>query len=120
MDTRIATATRLTLAALMATGLVHAQPHGDHDHARTQTAAPITQAAADELAEGEIRRIDPSSGRVTIRHGLIKSLDMPPMTMVFTAAEPGLLNNLKVGDKIRFAVEQRQGKMVVTRIVAAP
>jgi len=45
---------------------------------------------------------------------------MPPMTMVFTAAEPGLLNNLKVGDKIRFVVEQQQGKLIVTRIVPAP
>ncbi|MBA4260719.1 MAG: copper-binding protein [Comamonadaceae bacterium] len=107
--------TTLSLAALMALGSAFAQPHSDHGHAQAQA----TSAAANDLTDGEVRRIDAAAGKVTIKHGEIKSLDMPPMTMVFTAAEPGLLNNLKVGDKIRFVVEQQQGKMVVTRIVPA-
>lgn len=107
--------TTLSLAALMALGPVFAQPHSDHGHAQTQA----TPAAANDLTDGEVRRIDAAAGKVTIKHGEIKSLDMPPMTMVFTVAESGLLNNLKVGDKIRFVVEQQQGKMVVTRIVPA-
>ena len=106
----------LSLVALMATGPTWAQAQHDHAHGATPTAP----ATADELADGEVRRIDTSTQKVTIKHGEIKSLDMPPMTMVFTAAEPGLLSNLKVGDKIRFAVEQQQGKMTVTRIVPAP
>lgn len=110
----------LSLAPLLPTGMAIAQPHGGHDHAPTSTPAPATQAVTQDLAEGEIRRIDASTGRVTIRHGVIKSIDMPPMTMVFHAAEPGLLNNLKVGDKIRFAAEQQQGKIIVTRIELAP
>lgn len=117
---RIAFAAAVSLAALVASGAVIAQPHGGHDHAAASTPVPATSAVTQDLAEGEIRRIDVSTGRVTIRHGYIKSLDMPPMTMVFTAAEPGLLNNLKVGDKVRFAAEQQQGKITVTRIELAP
>ncbi len=116
----IAATAALSLAPLLPTGMVIAQPHGGHDHASAATSAHATQAATQDLAEGEIRRIDASTGRVTIRHGFIKSLDMPPMTMVFTATEPGLLNNLKVGDKVRFAAKQQQGKIIVTQIVAAP
>jgi len=86
-------------------------------HAQTP-AAPAATAA--DLTDGEVRRIDAAASKLTIKHGEIKHLDMPPMTMVFTAAEPGLLNNLKVGDKIRFVVEQQQGKLIVTRIVPAP
>ncbi len=114
----IAALATLSLAALMAAGPSQAQAQAQHDH--THGAAPATLTTTEELADGEVRRIDTTTQKITIKHGDIKSLDMPPMTMVFTAAEPGLLNNLKVGDKIRFAVEQRQGKMTVTRIVPAP
>lgn len=67
-------------------------------------------ATAADLTDGEVRRIDAAASKLTIKHGEIKHLDMPPMTMVFTAAEPGLLNNLKVGDKIRFVVEPTAGQ----------
>ncbi len=114
----------LTIVVLVTWGTANAQPHGAHgSHGQSPTASEavaVAQAETDELAEGEIRRIDASTGRVTIRHGVIKSMDMPPMTMVFTAAEPGLLNNFQVGDKIRFAAEQQQGKFIVTRIVTMP
>jgi Cu/Ag efflux protein CusF len=121
MNIRLIAATAaLSLVPLLPAGMVIAQPHGGHDHTPVSTPALGTPAVTEDLAEGEIRRIDASTGRVTIRHGVIKSLDMPPMTMVFHAAEPGLLNNLKVGDKIRFAAEQQQGKIIVTRIELAP
>ncbi len=115
---RIAALATLSLATLMAPPSWAKAQH-DHTHGATPT-TPTTPATTEELADGEVRRIDTTTQKITIKHGDIKSLDMPPMTMVFTAAEPGLLNNLKVGDKIRFAVEQRQGKMTVTRIVPAP
>lgn len=104
--------------ALMLAGPTFAQspPPDHHGHAQT-TATPTASA---DLTDGEVRRIDTATNKLTIRHGEIKNLDMPPMTMVFTVADPGLLSKLKVGDKIRFVVEQQQGKLVVTRIVPAP
>ena len=70
-------------------------------------------------AEAEVRRVDTGAGKVTLKHGEIRNLDMPPMTMVFTVAEPAMLGNLKVGDKVRFVVEQQNGKMVITKITPA-
>ncbi|MFM7570729.1 MAG: copper-binding protein, partial [Betaproteobacteria bacterium] len=43
-------------------------------------------------------------GRITLRHGEIRSLDMPPMTMVFQVANPSMLASLAPGDRIRFQV----------------
>ena len=45
-----------------------------------------TEATNAETAytEGEVKRVDLSLGKITIKHGFIKNLDMPPMTMVFT------------------------------------
>jgi Cu/Ag efflux protein CusF len=55
-----------------------------------------------------------------LKHGEIKSLDMPPMTMVFQVRDPELLNKVKPGDKVRFSAESREGAIVVTAMEAAP
>ncbi len=75
-------------------------------------------ALASELAEGEVRKIDAAAGKLTLKHGEIKRLEMPPMTMVFRVRDPALLAPLKVGDKIRFDVEKQGAAYVVTRIEA--
>ena len=72
------------------------------------------------MTDGEIRKIDLDAGKVTIRHGEIKHLDMPGMTMVFTAKDKALLSNIKAGDKVKFMVVHEDGKMVVTDIQPAP
>ena len=78
-----------------------ADDHGGHHGAHHGGAAPGGADAG--LAEGTVRKIDPSAGRLTISHGPLESLGMPAMTMVFRATDPGQLDRLKVGDRIRFA-----------------
>jgi Cu(I)/Ag(I) efflux system periplasmic protein CusF len=80
---------------------------------------PATAAATDEMVDGEIRKVDKGSAKITIKHGEIKRLDMPPMTMVFQVKEPALLDKVKAGDKVRFRAEQTPGGFVVTAIDAA-
>lgn len=82
--------------------------------------ATVISHQAGQLAEGEIRRINLETGKLTIRHGEIKSLDMPPMTMVFTVTDQGLLAGLKVGDRIRFAAVHEGGQYGVTDIQRVP
>jgi len=65
-------------------------------------------------AEGEIRKIDKEAGKITIKHGPIEAMDMPGMTMVFRAADPGLLDKLKVGEAIMFTVEKQNGAFFIT------
>ena len=72
-----------------------------------------------DMAEGEIRKVSKDTGKLTIKHGPIKSLDMPPMTMVFTAKNPALLDKVAVGDKVRFSVVDEGGQMLVTDIQPA-
>jgi Cu/Ag efflux protein CusF len=76
--------------------------------------------ATDALSDGEVRKIDKETGKITIKHGPIKHLDMPPMSMVFTAKDKALLDKVKVGDKIRFMAADEGGKMIVTDIQPAP
>jgi Cu(I)/Ag(I) efflux system periplasmic protein CusF len=79
----------------------------------------LAQTAAD-MATGEVRKVDKAAGKITLKHGDIKSLDMPAMTMVFQVRDPALLDKVKPGDKVRFSAESRDGAIVVTAIEAAP
>ena len=76
------------------------------------------QATA-ELAEAEVRRVDKDARKVTLKHGPIKSLDMPPMTMVFQVRDAALLERMTVGEKILFSAEKQQGAYVVTDVKPA-
>ena len=81
--------------------------------------AAFASAAAAELADGEIRKIDKANGKLTIRHGPLEHLDMPGMTMVFGVKEAALLEKVQVGDKVRFDAQKVEGRIVVTRIEPA-
>ena len=92
-----------------------ADSHSSHHPAIA--ASPEPQA---ELSEGEITRWDPRTLRLTLKHGEIKNLDMPPMTMVFRVADSSVVGDLKPGDKVRFRAEQVSGAYHVQRIEKAP
>lgn len=96
-----------------------AQTAVDHSHHAKPADVTMAPAAAAELADGEVRRIDADAGKVTLKHGDIKSLDMPPMTMVFHA-DKALLGSLKVGDKVRFKAVLNSGKYTVVDIQPRP
>jgi Cu/Ag efflux protein CusF len=68
------------------------------------------------MSDAEVRRVDKGAGKITLRHGEIKHLDMPPMTMVFQVRDVKMLDNLKAGDKVRFSADQQQGAYVVTAV----
>ncbi|WP_343735363.1 copper-binding protein [Acidovorax sp.] len=83
-------------------------------------AAAASTAPQAELSEGEITRWDPRTLRLTLKHGEIKNLEMPPMTMVFRVADASVVGDLKPGDKVRFRAEQVSGAYHVQRIEKAP
>lgn len=73
-------------------------------------------ASAADMVDGEIRKVDVGNRKITIKHGEIKNLDMPGMTMVFQARDPALLGKVKAGDKVRFQAEKDGTAFVVTVI----
>jgi Cu(I)/Ag(I) efflux system protein CusF len=69
--------------------------------------------------DGVIKKIDLPAGKVTIAHGEIVNLKMPPMTMSFKAKDPAMLKQWKEGDKIRFRSAEVKGVLTVYSIEAA-
>ena len=96
----------------------HAAHHTESSTAGRQAEAlPSTDATtAAEMSEGVVRKVDAEQKKITIRHGELKNLDMPPMTMVFQVADPAFVEQVNVGDEVKFVAEKREGKYTVMRI----
>lgn len=88
--------------------------------------APLSQVLADEhdgrhaastaLTAGEVKKVDKDTGKVTIKHGPIKNLDMPGMTMIFRVKDAAMLDQIKAGDKINFAADKVNGAFTLMQI----
>jgi Cu/Ag efflux protein CusF len=98
----------LLAAALLAPPVYAQQTSGGHDAHHPAT-----------LSEGEVRKVDKSAKKITIKHGPLANLDMPPMTMVFQVKDPALLDKVKAGDKVKFKAEKVGGAFTVMSIEPA-
>ncbi|MDP2017694.1 copper-binding protein [Hydrogenophaga sp.] len=105
-----ATALSMSLPSMAQTTMDHSKMGMDQ--------GKMGMAAAPGMTDGEVRKIDKENGKITIKHGEIKHMDMPPMSMVFNVKDKAMLDKVQVGEKIQFIVVQDAGKMVVTDIKA--
>ena len=104
--------------------------HADHDHSTPDGMAQHMQmmqadtasgaAAQSHAAEGVVRKIDPATGKITLRHGPIPSLGMGAMTMNYQVRDKALVEGLKTGDAVTFTAEKVDGAYVVTAISRKP
>lgn len=93
----------------------HAADNGTMKLAATSEAAK----SAYPMSQGEVKKVDKQAGKITIKHGPLQNLGMPGMTMAFRVKEPAMLDRIKVGDQIRFVVEDMNGTLTVTQAEVA-
>ena len=104
--------------SFMALGLAFsasAMAQMDHNTHTAQATKPVA-APVDATAMGEalIKKVDKTKGTVTLQHGALPN-GMPPMTMAYKVKDAAWLEQLKVGQKIRFATDPADGGMTVLR-----
>jgi Cu(I)/Ag(I) efflux system periplasmic protein CusF len=81
--------------------------------------ASVTLARA-PMVNGQVTKIDEAAGKITLKHGPIKKLDMNEgMTMVFRVQDPAMLKQVKVGERVRFDADRINGQITVTKIEKA-
>ena len=97
-------------AVLIATFILSS---GSGAYAQAEPAAP---AAPNSMSTGEVKKVDKSAGKMTIKHGPLENLGMSAMTMTFRVKEPVILDQVNVGDKIRFVAEEPNGQLTVTKL----
>ena len=109
--------TLLILAVAVSAGAsAYAAGHAGAPMATTEVKKETPMAAAADMAEGEVRKVDVQAKKITIKHGVIKNLDMPGMTMVFGVKDEAMLSKIKAGDKVKFSAEKSGSAIVVTNI----
>ena len=110
--------TLLTLTAFLAGATAaHASTHASAPMIKDEAKKAMPMAGSTDMADmadGEIRKVDMETKKITIKHGAIKNLDMPGLTMVFQVKDAAMLDKVKVGDKVRFTAEKAGGAIVVT------
>jgi Cu(I)/Ag(I) efflux system protein CusF len=94
-------------AALAAPALAQQSPAAHESH------------HASALADGEVRKVDRDAKKITLRHGPLTNLDMPAMTMVFQVKDPNMLDQVKVGDKVKFQAQKVGGAFTIIKIEPA-
>lgn len=105
------------LAAASISGIALAQTSPAHD-AHHPAETKVAQASTPQ-AEGEVRKVDKETQKMTIKHGPIPNLDMPAMTMVFRVKDPAMLDEVKAGDKIKFTADKVGGAYTVMTVEVA-
>lgn len=82
--------------------------HADHDMSGMH-------ASGSAMVAAEVRSVDQTSHRITLRHGA--TADMPAMTMVYPYVPSlKLPKGLKKGDKVSFSAAEIAGTLTVTAI----
>ena len=95
----------LGAAGLCASGLLFAQ-----------TSSHMSGHHTIDMVDGEVQMVDKQARNITLRHGEIRNVQMPAMTMVFGVKDSVLLDKVKKGDKVKFKVEALGGTPMVTLI----
>lgn len=110
----------LALAAANASAQMQMDmPMPMHDHDQHSGMAASSQQDANALSEGEIKKVDKDTGKLTIKHGPLNNLGMPGMTMAFKVQDPAMLDQVKAGDQVHFRVERVNDTFTVTRLEAS-
>ena len=94
--------------------------HNDKHHAAPTVASTVGDGSnAASMSDGEVRKIDKDTKKITLKHGELKNLEMPAMTMVFQVKDAALLDKVKVGDKVKFKAEKAASGFAVSEIEVA-
>jgi Cu/Ag efflux protein CusF len=83
---------------------------------KPMTDQPGMQATASAMSSGEVRKVDKVAKKITLKHGEVKNLGMPPMTMAYGVKDQDMLDKVKAGDKVLFSAADTNGALTITAI----
>jgi Cu/Ag efflux protein CusF len=115
MKTSLTSLTSLPAVFALAVGLMPPTFAAGMDGGAGMDMKPAAKAmTTPQPVSAEVRKVDPAAGKVTLKHGPIMNLGMPPMTMAFPVKDPAMLANLKEGDKVSATFDNVDGRITVT------
>jgi Cu/Ag efflux protein CusF len=76
--------------------------------------APASNSTA--LTDAVVKKVDPASGMVTLKHGALTNVGMPAMTMAFKAKDAAMVKQVHEGDNVKVRVENVNGTMTIVKL----
>ncbi|ABX19351.1 MULTISPECIES: copper-binding protein [Burkholderia] len=81
------------------------------------TQAPAMKvSSSNALTDAEVKKVDAATGMVTLKHGALENVGMPPMTMAFKAKDLAMVKQIKEGDKVKVRVEEVNGTLTIVKL----
>jgi Cu(I)/Ag(I) efflux system periplasmic protein CusF len=108
--------TILSTSLLVLAAVLGSSVGAQQNKVTSSVAAPAAKAT---LSDGEVRKVDKAGATITLKHGEIKNLNMGPMSMMFKAKDPALLDKVKAGDKVKFTALEINGELTLMTIEKA-
>ncbi len=78
------------------------------------SAAPSASTA---LTDAVVKKVDPSTGMVTLQHGELKNIGMSAMTMAYKAGDASMIRQAKEGEKVKVRVENVDGTLTIVKLL---
>ncbi len=68
------------------------------------------------LTDAVVRKVDPSTGMVTLQHGELKNIGMAAMTMAYKAKDASMVKSAREGEKVKVRVESVDGTLTIVKL----
>ncbi|BFG78160.1 copper-binding protein [Paraburkholderia terrae] len=105
---------KLIVASAVLAAVFVAPAFAGDDMAGMKMSAPSASKTA--LTDAEVKKVDPETGMVTLKHGALENVGMPPMTMAFKAKDPAMVKQVHEGDKVKVRVESVNGMLTIVKM----
>ncbi len=83
------------------------------DNGAMSAMAPDNSALTDAV----VKKVDPSTGMVTLQHGALKNINMSAMTMAYKAKDASMIKQAKEGEKVKVRVENVDGTLTIVKLM---
>ncbi|KUY89161.1 MULTISPECIES: copper-binding protein [unclassified Burkholderia] len=117
MNQLIATAAAVFAAGAFAVPALAAGDMSGMDMSGMKMSAGAAAESNAVLTDAEVKKIDLASGKITLKHGALENVGMPPMTMAFKAKDAAMLAEVHAGDKVKVRVENVNGTLTIVKLV---
>jgi Cu/Ag efflux protein CusF len=109
---------KLIVASVALAAIVAAPAFAGDDMAGMNMSKPSTSMASSNtpLTDAEVRKVDAATGMVTLKHGALENVGMPPMTMAFKAKDAAMVKQVHEGDKVKVRVENVNGTLTIVKL----
>jgi Cu/Ag efflux protein CusF len=109
---------KLIVVSVALAAIVAAPAFAGDDMAGMDMSKPSASKTSSKtaLTEAEVRKVDAATGMVTLKHGALENVGMPPMTMAFKAKDAAMVKQVHEGDKVKVRVENVNGTLTIVKL----